>query len=156
MTGERHFRPLHEKAGPHRVRALELHHQGPVCCPDLAMPDRSLSSETRPDPLTSGPSESAPRFPKQRLEAHVKRLYPRSEPAVREAALEALERRRAFSQRDELRIAESPKDSIYGRYILRRKGRKERPYDTMLRSLEPLAYWASRRGRWGPSFMSAN
>jgi hypothetical protein len=63
---------------------------------------------------------------------------------VREAALDALERRWASAEREELTVAKQPARTVLGAYTTARKSkangprRERRPYTTLLTSLAPL------------------
>jgi superfamily II DNA or RNA helicase len=74
-----------------------------------------------------------------RMARHVLLVTPDTDWPVRRAALDALARRFGFAQRDGLRVAERPETGVLGVYRTRAPGRAgDRPYDTVLSSVEPL------------------
>jgi hypothetical protein len=77
----------------------------------------------------------------ERLAAHVVTVTEGADWPVRRAALDALLRRLAFLERDELRVIARPKGGVFGVYATGRPGaRREgaRPWRTELESLDPL------------------
>jgi len=73
------------------------------------------------------------------LARNVLRMNEDADWPVQRAAMEALLRRADFSRRDELRVASRPgRRSPFGVYRTRRVGGSERPYTTVLGSVEPL------------------
>jgi len=78
------------------------------------------------------------RIPPERIAEHVLAITDGADFTVRRAALEALLRRRAAAEREQLRIAERPKGGVFGEYSTRRPGSEARPYRTVLRSLQPI------------------
>ncbi len=77
-------------------------------------------------------------LPPEFLADHVLGLDARADWPVRREALEALRRRWAFGERDGLAVAKRPAGSVLGEYATRAKGRKARPYRTVLDGLSPL------------------
>jgi superfamily II DNA or RNA helicase len=81
------------------------------------------------------------RISPQRMAEHVVSLVSEPDWPLRRAALEALTRRYAFAQRDELTVSQRPARERLGLYHTRSAGgskRGARPYDTELSSLVPL------------------
>ncbi|KAA3607893.1 MAG: ATP-dependent helicase [Planctomycetota bacterium] len=71
---------------------------------------------------------------------HLWHGFPHREPAVLEAALEALTRRWRFAHQDGLNLARKPAQGApFGLYRTRRRRQEPRPYRTVLQSLDPLA-----------------
>jgi len=79
------------------------------------------------------------RIPPELLAAHVLAVYPEADWPVLRAALEALLRRIGFARRDGLRVAaRPPRGVVFGLYRTRPRRGGVRPYETVLRRLEPL------------------
>jgi superfamily II DNA or RNA helicase len=78
-------------------------------------------------------------IPARLLVTHVLQITPEADFSVRRAALEAVSRRLAFRHRDELRVAQRPPGrEPFGLYATRKPRSAARPYQTLLRSVEPL------------------
>jgi len=78
-------------------------------------------------------------IPARLLVRHVFDVVPTAEFPVRRACLEAILRRLASAERDELAVAERPgQGEPFGAYRTRRRRRRPRPYRTLLFSLDPL------------------
>ncbi|MGE0708801.1 MAG: DEAD/DEAH box helicase [Planctomycetota bacterium] len=78
-------------------------------------------------------------IPAELLLAHVFEVTPDAGFAVRWAAVEAVLRRVAFRERDELRVATRPPGTdVFGLYTTRSPRAEPRPYSVHLRSVEPL------------------
>jgi len=79
------------------------------------------------------------RIPPELLARHVLAVCAEADWPVQRAALEALLRRIGFARRDGLRVAaRPPRGAVFGLYRTRPRRGAVRPYETMLRRLEPL------------------
>lgn len=77
----------------------------------------------------------------ERIARYILHVIPEPDWQLRRAALDALARRYGFARRDQLKVAQRPKSSLFGTYRTRSSGdvrRGVRPYDTELLALEPL------------------
>lgn len=77
------------------------------------------------------------RVPAELLVEHVLEVTRGADFAVQSAAMEATLRRCAAREQDELRVATSPRGAL-GAYRTRRLRSPERPYETVLRGVQPL------------------
>jgi superfamily II DNA or RNA helicase len=79
------------------------------------------------------------RIPASLLGRHVLSVTSEADWPVQRAAMEALLRRCKFAKQDALEVASRPAGkTVYGRYRTKRAGSSERPYTTLLASIEPL------------------
>jgi len=77
-------------------------------------------------------------IPAEFLAEHVLRLDSKADWRVRREAMEALQRRQDFAERDELRVARRPAARTLGEYETRARGSSTRPYRTLLEGLQPV------------------
>jgi hypothetical protein len=101
-------------------------------------PETRLHAREAFDELCSIADGATEHVPAELLSEHVLEVTDGGDWPVQRAAMEAILRRLAFAERDELRVSARPKGSPFGGYTLRRSGRRDvRPYSTLLWSVEP-------------------
>jgi len=101
------------------------------------VPDQAAETEARAV-LVGMARRSFGAIPAEFLAEHVLRLDAKDDWRVRREAMEALQRRKGFAERDELRVARRPAARALGEYETRVKGSSARPYRTLLEGLTPL------------------
>ena len=78
-------------------------------------------------------------IPPELLARHVLALSPDTDWPVQRAAMEALLRRAASARHEDLRVSRRPPGRrVWGLYATRRSGRADRPYRTVLESVDPI------------------